>query len=166
MNPDPETTTPVAPPPSPEAAAAPAAETIAPGWYDLLRELLRVPADAAPEAVMDTLKEQLSKADEADGCRQQLAELTAANERRACAALIARGRAEGKIAENDMDYVRSLDSAALKAHLAHTAAKIPLERSARHHDTGGNLTAEDRATIRRLRLDPVKYLNTKQERMK
>ncbi len=164
MNPEPETPTPPEPPAPAPAPAEETPEPIAPGWYDLLREVLRVPADASPETVIDTLKEQMARADEAEGCRRQLAELAADHERRACADLIARGRAEGKIAENDMEYVRSLDAAALKAHLAHTAAKIPLGRAGRGA-AHGHLTTEDRAAIRRLRLDPEKDLATKQERM-
>ena len=99
------------------------------------------------------LKAEVDKAKTADEKQEKLDELAASAEKAEHARQVARGRAEGKIVEADMEYVNSLDSKALKAHLDHTSRKVPLARvpaPARRSDSTA-LSAVDRVAIDCLR---------------
>jgi len=118
-----------------------------------VRQLLNLPEDAGIEEIVAALKAETGKAAEADEKQQKLDEMAASAERKAHADLVAKGRAEGKIADADMEYVNSLDSKALSAHLAHTAVKLRIARIAqpeRKTDTVA-LSAADRVAIDSLR---------------
>ena len=78
---------------------------------------------------------------------------------------VARGRAERKIVDADMEYVNSLDSKALSAYLDHTAPKFPapMPKNApeRTEPDSAALSAEEESTIRTMNLDRNEYLKLK-----
>lgn len=127
-----------------------------------VKTLLGLDAAAGLDEVIAALKAETEKAKTADDKQQQLDELAAGAEKREHERLVAQGRAEGKIADSDMEYVNSLDSKALSAHLAHTARKVPLQRTpapVRKADSVA-LSAVDRVAIDSLRNAGVKDAET------
>lgn len=127
-----------------------------------VKTLLGLDAAAGLDEVIAALKAETEKAKTADDKQQQLDELAASAEKREHERLVAQGRAEGKIADSDMEYVNSLDSKALSAHLAHTARKVPLQRiptPPRKPDSVA-LSAVDRVAIDSLRNAGVKDAET------
>ena len=109
--------------------------------------------DSRKDEVIAALKAEVDKAKTADEKQEKLDVLAASAEKAEHARQVARGRAEGKIVEADMEYVNSLDSKALKAHLDHTSRKVPLARvpaPARRSDSTA-LSAVDRVAIDCLR---------------
>lgn len=134
-----------------------------------VKALLGLGAEAGLPEIVAALKAEIERAKEAEAKQKQVDDLLAQQEKQEHDRLVNEGRAEGKITDADMEYVNSLDSKALSAHLAHTSVKVPKRMPIAERTPAPDaaaLTAEDRAAIRRLRLDPAKYLNTKQERMK
>lgn len=118
-----------------------------------VKTLLGLEQSATLDEVIAALKAEVDKAKSADAKQQQLDELAASAEAREHERLVAQGRAEGKITDADMEYVNSLDSRALSAHLAHTSRKVPLQRPpqpARRSDAVA-LSAVDRVAIDALR---------------
>ena len=118
-----------------------------------VKQLLGLEPAATLDEVIAALKEEVDKAKTADEKQEKLDELAASAEKAEHERQVARGRAEGKIVEADMEYVNSLDSKALKAHLDHTARKVPLARvsaPARRSDSAA-LSAVDRVAIDCLR---------------
>lgn len=127
-----------------------------------VKQLLKLAPEATLDEVIAALKAETEKAKTADDKQQQLDELAAGAEKREHERLVAQGRAEGKIADSDMEYVNSLDSKALSAHLAHTARKVPLQRTPappRKPDSVA-LSAVDRVAIDSLRNAGVKDAET------
>ena len=127
-----------------------------------VKTLLGLGAAAGIDEIIAALKAETEKAKTADDKQQQLDELAASAEKREHERLVAQGRAEGKIADSDMEYVNSLDSKALSAHLAHTARKVPLQRipaPPRKSDSVA-LSAVDRVAIDSLRNAGVKDAET------
>ena len=127
-----------------------------------VKTLLGLDAAAGIDEIIAALKAETEKAKTADDKQQQLDELAASAEKREHERLVAQGRAEGKIADSDMEYVNSLDSKALSAHLAHTARKVPLQRilaPSRKSDSAA-LSAVDRVAIDSLRNAGVKDAET------
>lgn len=127
-----------------------------------VKQLLKLAPEATLDEVIAALKAETEKAKTADDKQQQLDELAAGAEKREHERLVAQGRAEGKIADSDMEYVNSLDSKALSAHLAHTARKVPLQRTpapVRKADSVA-LSAVDRVAIDSLRNAGVKDAET------
>lgn len=118
-----------------------------------VKQLLGLEPAATLDEVIAALKAEVDKAKTADEKQEKLDELAASAEKAELARQVARGRAEGKIVEADMEYVNSLDSKALKAHLDHTSRKVPLARvpaPARRSDSTA-LSAVDRVAIDCLR---------------
>ena len=137
---------------------------------DRIRELLGLNEDAGMEEMIAALKGMDEKAKSADEKQSQLDELAASAEKEAHARQVARGRAERKIVDADMEYVNSLDSKALSAYLDHTSPKFPqpLTRNAadgRQGDTAA-LTAEEKTACRLARVSEEQFLKSKRERMK
>lgn len=127
-----------------------------------VKTLLGLGAAAGIDEIIAALKAETEKAKTADDKQQQLDELAASAEKREHERLVAQGRAEGKIADSDMEYVNSLDSKALSAHLAHTARKVSLQRipaPPRKSDSVA-LSAVDRVAIDSLRNAGVKDAET------
>ena len=125
-----------------------------------VRALLGLPEDATVDTIVAALKAEAEKAKTADEKQAQLDELAASAEKAEHARLVAQGRADRKIVDGDMDYINSLDSKALAAHLAHTSAKYPapLDRKsgpARSGDAAA-LSAVDRLAVESLRNAGVK----------
>ncbi len=122
-------------------------------------QLLGQKAGASVNEVVAALKAETEKAKSADVKQAKIDELAASAEKKAHADLVARGRAERKIVDADMEYVNSLDSKALSAYLDHAAPKFPapLERKAvsRRADAAA-LSAADRIAIDSLRNAGVK----------
>ena len=133
-------------------------------------ELLGLEKSATVDEIVAALRAETEKAKSADEKQSQLDELAAAAERRAHDDLVAKGRAEGRIADSDMEYVNSLDSKALSAHLAHCGVKVPVRRfapSPRPADSAA-LSASDRIAIDALRNAGIadaekEYLKTKKQ---
>ncbi len=153
-----------------EAQAQTAAEIEAKAdLIEQIKALLGLGAEAGLPEIVAALKAEIDRAKEAEAKQKQIDDLLAQQEKQEHERLVNEGRAEGKITDADMEYVNSLDSKALSAHLAHTSVKVPKRMPVAERTPAPDaaaLTAEDRAAIRRLRLDPEKYLATKQERMK
>lgn len=131
-----------------------------------VKTLLGLGAEAGIEEVIAALKAETDKAKTADEKQAKLDELAASAEKTEHARLVAQGKAERKIVESDMEYVNSLDSKALSAHLAHTAPKFPEKLpqgpSRREKDPDAvALSAEEENTIRSMRLDRNEYLKMK-----
>ena len=133
-------------------------------------QLLGQKANASVNEVVAALKAETEKAKSADEKQAKINELAASAEKKAHADLVAKGRAERKIVDADMEYVNSLDSKALRAYLDHAAPKFPapLERKAsnRRADAAA-LSAADRVAIDSLRNAGIKdaeteYLKRKQ----
>ena len=127
-----------------------------------VKKLLGLAPEATLDEVIAALKAETEKAAGADEKQEKLDELAASAEKREHERLVAQGRAEGKISDADMEYVNSLDSKALSAHLAHTARKIPLQRTpapSRKPDSVA-LSAVDRVAIDSLRNAGVKDAET------
>lgn len=127
-----------------------------------VKTLLGLGAAAGIDEIIAALKAETEKAKTADDKQQQLDELAASAEKREHERLVAQGRAEGKIADSDMEYVNSLDSKALSAHLAHTARKVPLQRipAPPRKSDSVVLSAVDRVAIDSLRNAGVKDAET------
>ena len=136
-----------------------------------VKKLLGLDAAAGIDEVIAALKAEAEKAASADEKQAQLDELAAAAEKDAHARLVARGRAEGKITNADMEYVNSLDSKALSAHLAHTGRKVPTDRlpeGKRSESDTSALTEADKLAINALKNAGVEnaeeeYLNRKKK---
>ena len=128
-----------------------------------VKQLLGLDAGASLEEVIAALKAETEKAKSADDKQAQIDELAASAEKKAHADLVARGRAERKIVDADMEYVNSLDSKALSAYLDHAAPKFPapLERkpTERKADAAA-LSAVDRIAIDSLRNAGIKDAET------
>lgn len=127
-----------------------------------VKKLLGLAPEATLDEVIAALKAETEKAASADEKQEKLDELAASAEKREHERLVAQGRSEGKISDADMEYVNSLDSKALSAHLAHTARKIPLQRTpapSRKSDSVA-LSAVDRVAIDSLRNAGVKDAET------
>ena len=133
-----------------------------------VKTLLGLPADASLDTVIAALKAEADKAASADEKQAKLDEFAATAEKKAHADLIARGRAERKIVDADMEYLNSLDSVALAAWLDHAAPKFPAPSPATIRSAEPDvvsLTAEDRAACRRLGISEEKFLKAKKERI-
>lgn len=127
-----------------------------------VKKLLGLAPEATLDEVIAALKAETEKAASADEKQEKLDELAASAEKREHERLVSQGRSEGKISDADMEYVNSLDSKALSAHLAHTARKIPLQRTpapSRKSDSVA-LSAIDRVAIDSLRNAGVKDAET------
>ena len=131
-----------------------------------VKTLLGLEADASLDEIVAALKAEVDKAKSADEKQAQLDEMAldemaASAEKQAHAALVAKGRAERKIVDADLDYVNSLDSKALKAHLDHTAPKFPAKSAQipRRSDSLA-LSAADRIAIDSLRNAGIKDAET------
>lgn len=125
---------------------------------DEVKKILKLESSASVEEIIAALKAEAEKAASADAKQQKLDELAASAEAAAHAELVKQGRTDGKITDSDMEYVNSLDSKALSAHLAHTGRKVPMktmEPSKRTEDSV-SLTADDRIAIQCLRNAGVK----------
>ena len=137
---------------------------------DQVTKLLELPPDATPEQIIAALNAELEKAKTAVENQAKLDELAATAEREEHARLVAKGRAERKIVDADMDYVNSLDSKALCAYLDHAAPKVPAplpKEAGRKPDQDAIvLTAEDKAACRRLNISEERFLTEKTERAK
>lgn len=135
-----------------------------------VKTLLNLGADATLDQIIAALTAELEKAKTADEKQAQLDEIAAKAEREEHDRLVAKGRADRKIVDADMDYVNSLDSKALSAYLDHAAPKFPAplpKDAGRPQDPDSvTLTAEDKATCRRLNIPEDKFLAAKIERMK
>lgn len=134
------------------------------GLIEQIKTLLGLGADAGIEEVIAALKAETDKAKTADEKQSQLDALAASAEKAEHSRLVALGRVERKIVESDMDYISSLDSKALKAHLDHTAPKFPakLPDPARKADPDSvALSAEEEKTIRAMNLNREHYLTMK-----
>ena len=126
-----------------------------------VKTLLGLEADASLDEIVAALKAEVDKAKSADEKQAQLDEMAASAEKQAHAALVAKGRAERKIVDADLDYVNSLDSKALKAHLDHTAPKFSarIAEPQRRSDSVA-LSATDRIAIDSLRNAGIKDAET------
>lgn len=128
-----------------------------------VKQLLGLDAGATLDEVIAALKAETEKAKSADDKQAQIDELAASAEKKAHADLVAKGRAERKIVDADMEYVNSLDSKALSAYLDHAAPKFPapLEHkpSGRKSDAVA-LSAVDRIAIDSLRNAGIKDAET------
>ena len=125
---------------------------------DEVKKILKLEANATVEEIIAALKAEAEKAQSADDKQAELDELAAAAEKKAHADLVAQGKSDGKITEADMEYVNSLDSKALSAHLAHTSRKVPvgkLDIPAKRSDEIA-LSAVDRMAIEVLRNSGIK----------
>ena len=135
-----------------------------------VKDLLNLASDASLEQIVAALTAELEKAKTAEEKQAQLDEIAAKAEREEHARLVAKGRADRKIVDADMDYVNSLDSKALSAYLDHAAPKFPapLPKDAGRPQSPDavTLTAEDKAACRRLNLSEDDFLKAKIERMK
>lgn len=129
-----------------------------------VKALLGLGPEAGIEEVVAALRAEMDKARTAEERQVQLEELVAGAEKAEHARLVALGRAERKIVESDMDYVNSLDSKALKAHLDHTVPKfaVKLPDQERRDDPGSfALSAEEERTIRAMKLNRDDYVAMK-----
>ena len=126
-----------------------------------VKQLLKLAPEATLDEVIAALKAETEKAAGADEKQEKLDEMAASAEKQAHADLVAKGRAERKIVDSDMEYINSLDSKALKAHLDHTAPKFPgkLPDPPRKADSIA-LSAADRSAIDSLRNAGVKDAET------
>ena len=126
-----------------------------------VKKLLKLAPEATLDEVIAALKAETEKAAGADEKQEKLDEMAASAEQQAHADLVAKGRAERKIVDSDMEYINSLDSKALKAHLDHTAPKFPgkLPDPPRKADSIA-LSAADRSAIDSLRNAGVKDAET------
>ena len=128
-----------------------------------VKQLLGLDAEASLEEVIAALKAETEKAKSADEKQVQLDELAASAEKKAHADLVAKGRAERKIVDADMEYINSLDSKALSAYLDHAAPKFPapLDRKAAERKAdAAALSAVDRIAIDSLRNAGIKDAET------
>ena len=128
-----------------------------------VKQLLGLEAGASLDEVIAALKAETEKAKTAEEKQAQIDELAASAEKKAHADLVAKGRAERKIVDADMEYVNSLDSKALSAYLDHAAPKFPapLERKATERKSDAvALSAVDRIAIDSLRNAGVKDAET------
>ena len=130
-----------------------------------IRAILGLDPAATTDEIIAALKAEAEKAASADAKQQELDNLAASAERDAHAALVRQGRADRKIVDADMDYVNSLDSKALKAHLDHTAPKFPAHaQPAPHRESDAAvLTAEEEKIVRTMHLDRQKYIEEKKK---
>ena len=126
-----------------------------------VKQLLKLAPEATLDEVIAALKAETEKAASADEKQEKLDEMAASAEQQAHADLVAKGRAARKIVDSDMEYINSLDSKALKAHLDHTAPKFPgkLPDPPRKADSIA-LSAADRSAIDSLRNAGVKDAET------
>ena len=135
-----------------------------------VKDLLNLASDASLEQIVAALTAELEKAKTAAEKQAQLDEIAAKAEREEHARLVAKGRADRKIVDADMDYINSLDSKALSAYLDHAAPKFPAplqKNTGRPQDPDAvALTAEDKAVCRRLNIPEDDFLKAKIERMK
>ena len=131
-------------------------------------KLLNLDPGASLDEIVAALTAEVEKAKTADEKQAKLDELAATAERNEHARLVAKGRAERKIVDADMEYVNSLDSKALSAYLDHAAPKFPapLDRKPPERTDAVSLTAEDKAACRRMNLSEERFLEVKAERMK
>ena len=121
---------------------------------ELVKQLLGLEKKATLNEVVAALKAEVEKAAAADEKQARIDELAASAEKKAHADLVAKGRAERKIVDADMDYVNSLDSKALSAYLDHAAPKfpVPLEHKVtERRSDAAVLSAVDRIAIDSLR---------------
>ena len=128
-----------------------------------VKQLLGLEPGAVPEEVTAALRAETEKAKSADEKQLRIDALAAEAEKKAHAELVARGRAERKIVDADMDYVNSLDSKALRAYLDHAAPKFPspLEHKAsERRSAAAVLSATDRIAIDSLRNAGIKDAET------
>ena len=128
-----------------------------------VKKLLGLKAEASLEEVIAALKAETEKAKSADKKQAKIDELAASAEKKAHAELIAKGRAERKIVDADMEYVNSLDSKALSAYLDHAAPKFPApleHKAADRRADAAALSAVDRIAIDSLRNAGIKDAET------
>ena len=128
-----------------------------------VKQLLGLAADASLEEVIAALKAETEKAKTADEKQAQIDELAASAEKKAHADLVAKGRAERKIVDADMEYVNSLDSKALSAYLDHAAPKFPApleHKPTERKSDAAALSAVDRIAVDSLRNAGVKDAET------
>ena len=128
-----------------------------------VKQLLGLEGKAALGEVVAALKAEVEKAASAEAKQALINELAACAEKRAHSELVARGRAERKIVDADMEYVNSLDSKALSAYLDHAAPKFPapLERKVTERKSdAAALSAVDRIAIESLCNAGVKNAET------
>ena len=100
------------------------------------------------------LKAETEKAVSADEKQAQLDKISEENEKKAHADLVAKGRAERKIVDSDMEYVNGLDSKALSAYLDHAGPKFPApldHKTPERKPDAAALSAVDRIAIDSLR---------------
>ena len=128
-----------------------------------VKQLLGLEAGASLEQVIAALKGMDEKAKSADDKQAQLDQMAASAEKAEHARQVARGRAERKIVDADMEYVNSLDSKALSAYLDHAAPKFPapMERKVTERKPDAvALSSVDRIAIDSLRNAGVKDAET------
>ena len=124
-----------------------------------VKKLLGLSAKASLEEVIAALKAETEKAKSADDKQAKIDELAACAEKKAHADLVARGRADRKIVEADMDYVNSLDSKALSAYLDHAAPKFPAPL--KHNVTGRRADAAVLSAVDRIAIDSLRNAGVK-----
>ena len=128
-----------------------------------VKQLLGLDPAASLDEVIAALKAETEKAKSADDKQAKIDELAASAEKKAHADLVAKGRAERKIVDADMDYVNSLDSKALSAYLEHAAPKFPApleHKPTERKSDAAALSATDRVAIDSLRNAGVKDAET------
>ena len=128
-----------------------------------VKQLLGLKPGSSLDEVVAALKAETEKAKSADAKQAKIDELTASAEKKTHAELVARGRADRKIVDADMDYVNSLDSKALSAYLDHAAPKFPApldQKSVKRRVDAAALSAVDRIAIDSLRNAGIKDAET------
>ena len=117
-------------------------------------KLLKLEPGASLDEIIAALKAEIERAADADEKQAKLDELAANAEADAHAKLVNQGRAEGKITNADMEYINSLDSRALAAHLQHCGRKVPVTSPVTPKRVQADtvaLSASDRLAISALR---------------
>ena len=116
-------------------------------------KLLKLEPGASLDEIIAALKAEIERAADADEKQAKLDELAANAEADAHAKLVNQGRAEGKITNADMEYINSLDSRALAAHLQHCGRKVPVDTPVVPKRTTDviALSSDDRLAISALR---------------
>ncbi len=128
-----------------------------------VKQLLGLDPAASLDEVIAALKAETEKAVSADEKQAQLDKISEENEKKAHADLVAKGRAERKIVDSDMEYVNSLDSKALSAYLDHAGPKFPApldHKTPERKPDAAALSAVDRIAIDSLRNAGVKDAET------
>lgn len=131
-----------------------------------LCRILNLPEDAAPGVVSAALRGLAERAESGDALRRELASLRTSAEEKRREELIESGCREGKLSTGQLEWARTLDSAALEAYLDHAPRVVPVERlvpGGRPEPGDPVLTAEDRAAMRRWNFTENEYRKMKEK---